>query len=183
MTTQTNQETKKVFDRPRAITGAVLLIIGLLMFVLFARDTEPGQTAKFGMNLMNNSGTITIPDLVLPVQPSLYALVAMTVFLGAWQLARGIRSKGLMVGVVAFCFVTAFLIWATKDNSFNLVGMLSSSLVRATPIALAALCGVISERAAVTNIAIEGIMLISAQAAVVSGTISHSLFARSSLPF
>jgi simple sugar transport system permease protein len=78
--------------------------------------------------------------------------------------------------VVAFCFVAAFLIWATKGKSMNLVGMLNTSLVRATPIALAALCGVISERAAVINIAIEGIMLMSAQAAVVSATLTHNLY-------
>jgi simple sugar transport system permease protein len=54
--------------------------------------------------------------------------------------------------------------------------MLSSSLIRATPIALAALCGVISERAAVVNIAVEGIMLISALTAVVAATLSHNLY-------
>jgi simple sugar transport system permease protein len=48
--------------------------------------------------------------------------------------------------------------------------------VRATPIALAALCGVISERCAVINIAIEGIMLMSAQTAVVVGTLTHNLY-------
>ena len=73
-------------------------------------------------------------------------------------------------------FVVAFLTWAAADKSFNLVGMLSSSLVRATPIALAALCGVISERSAVINIGIEGIMLLAAQAAVVIGTITGNLY-------
>jgi simple sugar transport system permease protein len=128
------------------------------------------------MNLSNNAETITIPDLVLPVQPSLYVLIVVIVFMAGWQIARGIRSIGVLAGVVSFAFVASFLIWATKDHSFNLVGMLSSSLVRATPIALAALCGVISERAAVVNIAIEGIMLLSAEAAVVAGTMSHNLW-------
>jgi simple sugar transport system permease protein len=100
----------------------------------------------------------------------------VVVFLAGWQIARGIRSMGLLVGVVSFAFVAAFLIWATKDQAFNLVGMLSNSLISATPIALAALCGVISERAAVVNIAIEGIMLISAQVGVVAATASHNLW-------
>lgn len=174
MTTVSLQQNTKQINQRRIITGIFLLAIGLLMFLLFARNTQPGQLATFGMNL--NPDTIQIPDLVLPVQPSLYALIAITVFLAGWQLARGIRSNGLVVGVIAFSFVAAFLIWATKDHSFNLVGMLSSSLVRATPIALAALCGVISERAAVVNIAIEGIMLLSAEAGVVAGTLSHNLW-------
>jgi general nucleoside transport system permease protein len=54
--------------------------------------------------------------------------------------------------------------------------MISSSFVRATPIALAALCGVISERSAVINIGIEGIMLLSAQAAVVAATVTENLY-------
>jgi simple sugar transport system permease protein len=72
--------------------------------------------------------------------------------------------------------VTAFLTWGAQDKSFNLTGMLSSSLVRATPIALAALCGVISERTAVINIGIEGIMLIAAQVAVITATLSGNLY-------
>ena len=176
MTTETLQQNKKASSQRQITTSAVLLVMALLMFVLFARNTQPGQQATFGMNMNDNAGTIAIPDLTLPVQPSLYALIAITVFLAGWQLARGIRSTGLLVGFVGFAFVASFLIWATKDQAFNLVGMMSSSLVSATPIALAALCGVISERAAVVNIAIEGIMLISAQTGVVSATISHNLW-------
>ena len=176
MTTQTNIQSKPAFNQRQIVTGIVLLVIGLLMLLLFVRDTQPGQQATFGLNADTDTGTLAIPDLVLPVQPSLYTLIAITVFLGGWQIARGIRSTGLLVSVVSFAFVAAFLIWATKDQSFNLVGMLSNSLISATPIALAALCGVISERAAVTNIAIEGIMLISAQVGVVTATISHNLW-------
>ena len=175
MTIETLQQDKKAStQRRQIIIGIVLLLIGLLMFVLFVRGTQSGQQATFGMNL--GTDTINIPDLVLPVQPSLYALITMVVFLAGWQLARGIRSTGLLVGLVSFAFVASFLIWATKDQAFNLVGMMSSSLISATPIALAALCGVISERAAVVNIAIEGIMLLSAEAAVVSATVSHNLW-------
>ncbi|HET6846232.1 MAG TPA: ABC transporter permease [Anaerolineales bacterium] len=160
--------------RKRMATGIVLIAMGLLIFVLFTTSTQPGQTATFGMNLGETA--INIPDLALPVQPSLYALTLISVFLGAWQLARGgLRSNGWSIAIVAFCFVAAFLIWATQDKAFNLVGMLNGTVGRAIPIALAALCGVISERAAVINIAIEGIMLMAAMTAVVSATLAHSL--------
>ena len=165
----------KTSPRKRITVGAVLLVFGVLMFLLFTPGAEPGQTAKFGMNLVN-SAALKIPDIILPVQASLYVLSFLVVFLGAFQMARGIRSPGALFGIVTFAFVAAFLIWATKGKSLSLIGMLSSSLVRATPIALAALCGVISERAAVVNIGIEGIMLIAAQASVVSATLSGNMY-------
>jgi len=158
------------------ITGLLLLATGLVMFVLFGMNLEPGQQANFGLNPGYASQAIPIPDLVLPVQTTMYVLILTTLFLGGWQLARGFRSTGLVIGIVAFCFMMAFLLWATQGKSFNLVGMLSSSLVRATPIALAALCGVISERCAVINIGIEGIMLMSAESAVVVATLTRNLY-------
>lgn len=156
--------------------GILFLVIGLAIFLLFGRALEPGQQAKFGLNPGYVSQAIHIPDLVLPVQPTIYVLALLILFLGGWQLARGFRSSDAVLGVVALFFVVAFLTWAARGKSFNLVGMLGSSLVRATPIALAALCGVMSERCGVVNIAIEGIMLSSALAAVVAGTITHNLY-------
>jgi len=174
MAQQTMDTISALPNRQRVSTGIALLIIGLLIFGLFVINTQPGQVATFGMNLGDTA--FTIPDLSVPVQPALYTLVMVSVFLGAWQLARGgLRSAGWSVGIVALCFVAAFLIWATQDKSFNLVGMLNGTVGRSIPIALAALCGVISERTAVINICIEGIMLMAALTAVVSATLAGSL--------
>ena len=167
---------KKIFTRARLVPGLLLIGAGLLILLLFGLGLEPGQQATFGLTPIGDTNVLPVPDMVLSVQPAIYLLIIVTVFLGAWQLARGIRSTGIMVGVVAFCFVAAFLIWATKGQSMNLVGMLNTSLVRATPIALAALCGVICERSAVVNIAIEGIMLMSAQSAVVAASLTNNLY-------
>ena len=172
----TSSPSTKSSTRSRLIPGSLLIATGLLMLFFFGRNLEAGQMSKFGLNSGPKSQTIPIPDLVLPVQPSIYILIIAVIFLGAWQMARGIRSTGLLLGIVAFIFIAAFLIWAARGKSLNLVGMLSSSLVRAIPIALAALCGLISERAAVINIAIEGIMLIAAEVAVVSATVTHNLY-------
>jgi len=161
--------------RQRLSYGIVLLVVGLFIYLMFGLNTRSGALTTFGLNLAG-SQAITVPDLVIPALPAVYIMALISVFAGAYQLARGVRSTGWLIGILAFTFVVSFLMWATQDKSFNLTGMLSSSLVRATPIALAALCGVISERSAVINIGIEGIMLMAAQAAVLSATLTKNLY-------
>jgi ABC-type uncharacterized transport system permease subunit len=163
--------------RTRLAAGILLLFTGLIIILLFGVNTKPGLNTTFGLTPLGDKNVIPIPDLVLPAQPAIYVLAIVAIFVGGWQLARGIKSTGLLAGVVAFCFVFAFLIWAARDNSMDLVGMMNTSVVRATPIALAALCGVISERAAVINIGLEGIMLMSAMTSVMVATLLHNLYA------
>jgi ABC-type uncharacterized transport system permease subunit len=176
MTTTTLAQINPVAaKRSQIIYGSVLIVVGLLIYLLFGLDTEAGVTTTFGMNLAG-SEAITIPNIVVPAQLTVYLMAGVAIFIGAFHLARGIGSTNALIGTIAFTLVVAFITWAAQDKSFNLTGMISSSFVRATPIALAALCGVISERSAVINIGIEGIMLISAQVAVITATISQNLY-------
>ncbi|HUI88899.1 MAG TPA: ABC transporter permease [Anaerolineales bacterium] len=176
MTTQSLAEKMNTSSTRKITVGFSLLMLAVLMFILFVQNTKPGETATFGTNLSGPNQPVPIPDIALPVQPTLYALIGITLVLAVWVFLRGTRGSGWLISIAVFCFVVAFLLWATQDNSFNLVGMLSTTLISATPIVLAALCGVMSERAAVINIAIEGIMLIAAQTAVVSATLMHNLY-------
>jgi simple sugar transport system permease protein len=172
-----HKNAKKTNFRTRLAPGILLIVAGLAIIFLFGLNIKPGLYTTFGLTPLGDKNVIPIPDMVLPVQPAIYVLALVAFFVAGWQMARGIRSTGILAGVVAFCFVAAFLIWAAKGNSMDLVGMMNTSLVRATPIALAALCGVISERAAVVNIAIEGIMLMSALSSVMVATLAHNLYA------
>lgn len=161
--------------RKRISFGLVLLAVGLFIYFIFGLNTQAGVMTTFGLNIAGSKAA-EVPDLVVPSLPIVYAMAIVAVFAGAYHLARGVQSTGLLIGILAFTFVVSFLMWAAQDKSFNLTGMLSSSLVRATPIALAALCGVISERSAVINIGIEGIMLMSAQAAVIAASLTGNLY-------
>jgi len=161
--------------RSQITYGLTLIVVGLFIYFVFGLNTQAGLQTTYGTNLAG-SQALPIPDIVVPAQMTVIIMAGIAIFFGAFQLARGVRSTGWLIGILATTFVIAFLTWAAQGKSFNLTGMLSSSFVRATPIALAALCGVISERSAVINIGIEGIMLLSAQAAVVIATVTHNLY-------
>jgi len=162
--------------RRRLLFGILFMLTGLAIIGLFALQSEGGQSTTFGMNPGFTSNAPKIPDLTFPTQPVLYVLGLVALFMGGWEFARGYKSIGAVFGVVFGLFVLAFLSWAARGSAFNVVGMLQSTLIRATPIALGAFSGVIAERAAIINIAIEGMMLAAALVSVVAASVTGSLW-------
>jgi simple sugar transport system permease protein len=120
--------------------------------------------------------TIAAPDLIVPTDIALYVLGGVVVLATLWQLLRGFERVNIVVVAVVGIGILAFLVWASRNKSINLTGMLVSSLVRATPIALAALSGLYSERSGVVNIGIEGMMLAGAFTSVVFASVTNNLF-------
>ncbi len=165
--------------KPRAlreyIFGAAFLIAGLLLIWPLSSGTG-GLISTFVLTSRRAGVEIPAPDLVLPTQVSLYVLGALVMLTGVWQLLRGFKRVTLVLSLVALAVIAAFLVWATRDKSLNLTGMLVSSLVRAAPIAFAALSGLYAERSGVVNIGIEGMMLGSAFTAAVLASVTDSLF-------
>ncbi len=153
--------------------GMFSVLLLAVMLGVFASTTR-GDRATFILNDARGQ-LFELPDLVLPVLPTVVLLSAVVAGIAARQFTRGFGSRAVViVGVVALLFVIAFLTWAAAGGQLSVVGLLRGSLARATPIALGAMAGVLCERAGVINIAIEGQFLAGAfTAAVVSSIASN----------
>jgi len=169
-------ETQEGMSQSRSVTyGILFLATGLLIFLLFARSTAADQISTFDLTPRGETTAIPVPPLQLPSRITLYVFAAICAFVGGWQLARGFGRANWALTGVAVVFVMAFLTWAARGGSLSLVSLLRSSLLRAVPIALAALSGVLCERSAVINIAIEGMMLVGAFTATLMGSVGQNV--------
>lgn len=157
--------------------GIFFLLVGVAVALLFGLGSEGGISSRFVLNESRGGGAIDVPDLVVPSQGTAWMLAAVCAFLGGMQLTRGFgRRTNIVLGVVVFLFVFAFLTWADRGRSLSLLGMLQSTLHGAAPITFGALCGVLCERAAVINIAIEGMLLSAAFTGSVVASAANNLY-------
>ncbi|MFC3166344.1 ABC transporter permease [Ciceribacter thiooxidans] len=155
-------------NRQACISGAALIALAILVTIVFSL----GTTGNAVFRLSRPTDTWALPDLVVAVAPFNYLMAAVLAFLGVRQFLRGgARWTALSIGFGLVLAVFAFLVWATAGKSFSLTGMLQATMVRAVPIALGGLAGVLSERVAVVNIAIEGMLLAGAFTAALTGSL------------
>ncbi len=170
--TATLNDFEKTSPVRRIVMGLVFLLAAGLIWFLFIRTLEPGVKTTFKM--MPGGSNQTIPDWIFGTVPMLKTLVGISLVAGGYQLARGFRKRtNLVLGLVGGMFVFAFLTWATADGSLNLAGLIRSALVKAVPLTLGALSGVLCERSGVVNIAIEGMMLTGAFVSALVGSLTN----------
>lgn len=151
--------------------GIVFLVIAAVTYWLFANGVDPALIAKFGLNQGTVPAEQRLPDWEVPAFGTVTLLALASAVVGGYQLARGFgRAANAMLGIVAFFFISSFLIWATRDQSINLAGMLKTAVLRSVPLTLGALSGLLCERAGVVNIAIEGMMLGAAMMSTLVGS-------------
>jgi general nucleoside transport system permease protein len=156
------------------ILGAVFLLFAIIIWLVFANNVGTDTISSFDLNA---SGATQIPPWQMPAQAVLLALAIVSAVVGGYQLSRGFGhyTNWALSGVVAL-FVFGFLVWATAGRSLNLAGLLSTTLSKAVPITLAALSGVLAERAGIVNIAIEGMMLSGAFTGALVGSLTGNLW-------
>jgi ABC-type uncharacterized transport system permease subunit len=177
---QTKQLSASTHIGRQRFFGILFILIGLSIYMLFARSLPDGAVTTFGLNIGAVPASQRLPDWVLPTYGTITLLAVAAVGLGAYQLARGFgRASNLLLGLVVLFFVFTFLAWATgsQGKSLNLVGLVKTTLASAVPLTFGALSGILCERAGVVNIAIEGMLLAGAMVASLVASVTHNLWA------
>ncbi|MBW6473613.1 MAG: ABC transporter permease [Anaerolineaceae bacterium] len=181
MSTQTETKTiqiskgiLKLERRKRIIMGAVFLVAALFIWLMFVSDLDPGVETRFVMT--PGGASAEAPDWVFPTSVYLNIIAGISAMLGAYQIIRGFGKRTYSIlALVAIMFIFSFLAWATAGGSTNLAGLLRIMVVRAVPLTLGAMSGILCERAGIINIAIEGMMLTAAFVSTVFASLSGSL--------
>jgi len=155
-------------ERKARIVGGLLIALALFTIFVFGMDLSGDATFR----LSRPTDRWALPNLVVPAAPFTYIVAALLTFLGARQFLRGgVRWTSLSLGFGLALLVMVFLVWATAGKAFSMSGMLQATMVRAVPIALGGLAGVLCERVAVVNIAIEGMLLAGAFTGALVGSL------------
>ncbi|QCU78689.1 ABC transporter permease [Citricoccus sp. SGAir0253] len=159
------------------VTFAVLTVVSLLVFALGAS----GREATF--RISTDADAVRIPDLVAPTVPVGWAVTVLLAALTAWGFVA-VRRRGTVQGWVsalfAVLFVVGFLVWvvgAADTTTVFLTGLVAGAFALAVPLIFGSMAGVLSERAGVVNIAIEGQLLAGAFTAAVTGSVTGSAWA------
>ena len=162
----------KARQRQTRVTGVILIALALLLALFLA----PGAVGDATFRLSRPNDVWPVPNLVVPGGAFIYVASAFAAFLGIRLFLRGgAKWAPLILGIGLAVAVAAFLVWATAGKQFSLTGMLQASLVRAVPIALGGLAGVLSERVAVVNIGIEGMLLAGAFTGAIIGSLAGGI--------
>ena len=154
------------------IVGLCLIALGCIIYIFLGLNIE--GYANF--RLSRPTDPFALPNLILPAHSFIGISALLIAFFGGRIIIKAPKKFTLFIALSFFLAIAAFLVWATAGKSFSLTGMLQATVVRAVPIALAAMAGIMCERVAVINIGIEGMLLAGAFAGALFGSIFGNFF-------
>ena len=160
----------------RIAAGILLSLLGVLLLVMASTANPTGKIA-----LSDAFADVQLPTIEVPGPPVLLLLALLTLASGAvFLIGRFPKGCRTAAGVIAgFSILAGFVVWAAASSAvpFTLTSQLNLTLAYSTPLLFGVLAGVLSERAGVVNIAIEGQFLAAAFAASVMFSVTQSFLA------
>lgn len=172
---------RKIVESPegrstRIAAGILLALLGLLLVVMAFTANLTGKIA-----LSDAFADVQLPTIEVPGPPVLLFLALLTLASGAvFLIGRFPKDYRTAAGVIAgLSILVGFVVWAAASSAvpFTLTSQLNLTLAYSTPLLFGVLAGVLSERAGVVNIAIEGQFLAAAFAASVIFSVTQSFLA------
>ena len=165
---------------PSKKTPIILTVIAVITFFSFGLLGND-QAAHFTLNSAGDA--FELPELVFPgrITNIVFGVLLLAIAAYSWmQRKQGKALATWMIAVAAILFVLGFLVWVVSGaniNSISLASLLAGGVVLAVPLVFGSLSGVLSERAGVVNIAIEGQLLGGAFTAAIVASVTQNAFA------
>ncbi len=160
----------------RISTGVLLAVVGLLLVWAFV-----GTSGESRIALSDAFDAVQLPTIALPAAPTVAVCAVLALLAAAGYLSGKLsrRYANIAGAVGGVAFLLGLIVWAAAGSSavFTLTNQLQGTLAVATPLVFGALCGALSERAGVVNIAIEGQFLTAAFAGAITGSLTQNLLA------
>jgi simple sugar transport system permease protein len=172
-TTQTRkgfQFKKFLTSYRRWILGFCFILVGAFLQFVLARTISSNEVTTFATNI--DKTAIQIPDFIFNTRIGLGLLAGLCGGLGLFELIRGFKkATNFIISIIGVMIVFGFLAWSASGTSISFTGLLEVMVIQAVPITLGALAGILSERAGIVNIAIEGMMIGGAFSGAVIGSL------------
>jgi len=172
----TTQIKKKRFQRVEAklakqrIFGIIIFAIGIFLWLVLAETTARDANTLFVMTPGGSS--VVSPDFNFNSFTMILILAILCMIAGIVQFFMGFgKFTNALLVFVGIMLTISFLAWGASGGSINVGGMLRIMIMRSIAIVLGALSGILCERAGVTNIAIEGMMITGALVGAVCGSL------------
>ncbi|PMC76485.1 MULTISPECIES: ABC transporter permease [unclassified Brachybacterium] len=163
----------------------VLTVMALLALVFFGLRGIPGADSVYVLAREGDLNPLgIIPERVqLPSMPgaTILAIIALLAAGGVWFLHAtrprpGGKLRTSLIALFAVAWVLSFMTWVISERTLDVTTLLQGTIVLAVPLAFGSLSGVLSERAGVINIAIEGQLLFGAFGAALVASLTGSVW-------
>nr|WP_022900212.1 ABC transporter permease [Humibacter albus] len=167
--------TPRLRDWKAPIFLGAVAILAVILLIVFGRS----GTSTFSF-ASRRTDVFSLPNLSIPVQELglVAAATAVAMAAGSTLYVRARRKVPTWyIAVFSVVLLVAFLAWASAGHTIPLTGLLAGALALSVPLIFGAMGGVISERAGVINVAIEGQLLSGAFVSAVVASATRSAIA------
>ncbi len=160
----------------RLSIGVLLTLLGAILVALAFTVSKSGLIA-----LSDAFAAVKLPTLDVPGTPTVLVTGLLVLGAGVGYLSGRLspRMRTVAAIVAGVGIMVGFIVWAaaSSDLPFTVTSQLNLTLEYATPLFFGVLAGVLSERAGVVNIAIEGQFLMAAFTASITYSLTQSFVA------